>query len=129
MGFLARSSFILVLATGIIFWKSLIKIKSIFLNKCFEYLYISMTSLLTQTVQHSTRPSYRSKINNQPLKKFLSLAVSRVKVVKNGKILTFKVNFLCQKSSESFYKNFHWKLWFCGHTFCFWHFFQTSLTF
>jgi hypothetical protein len=62
----------------------------------------SMTSFLTHTVAHSTRPSFRPKIYNQPLKKFLSLAVSWVKVVKNGKILTFKVNFLCQKLSESF---------------------------
>ena len=65
-------------------------------------LTISMTSLLTQTVAHSTRPYFRPKTNNQTLKKFLSLAVSWVKVVKNGKILTFKVNFLCQKLSESF---------------------------
>ena len=36
----------------------------------------SMTSLLTHTVAHSTRPSFRLKTNNQPLKKFLSLAVS-----------------------------------------------------
>ena len=61
---------------------------------------ISMTSLLMHTVAHSTRPSYRPKIDNQPLKK--SLAVSWVKVVKNGKTLTFKVNFLRQKLSESF---------------------------
>ena len=60
-------------------------------------LYISMISLITHTVAHSTRPSFRLRTNNQPLKKFLSLAVSCVKVVKNGKILTFKVNFLCQK--------------------------------
>ena len=58
----------------------------------------SVTSLLTHTLAHSTRPSFRLSSNNQPLKKFLSLAVSWVKVVKNGKILTFKVNFLCQKS-------------------------------
>ena len=66
----------------------------------------SMTSLLTHIVAHSTtstRPFYRPKINHQHLKKFLSLAVSWVKVVKNGKILTFKVNFLCQKLSESVY--------------------------
>ena len=62
----------------------------------------SMTSLLTHTVAHSTRPSYSPKVNNQPLKKFLSLSVSWIKVVKNGKILTFKVNFLCQKVSGSF---------------------------
>ena len=54
-----------------------------------------MTSLLMHTVARSTRPSFRPKINNQQLKKFLSLAVSWVKVVKYGKILTFKVNFLC----------------------------------
>ena len=59
--------------------------------------FINMTSLLTHTVAHFTRPSFRPKSNNQPLKKFLSLAVSWVKVVKNCKILTFKVNFLCQK--------------------------------
>ena len=62
----------------------------------------SMPSLLTHAVAHSSRPSFRPKTNNQPIKKFLSLAVSWVKVVKNCKILTFKVNFLCQKLSESF---------------------------
>ena len=30
---------------------------------------ISMTSLLMHTVAHSTRPSFRPKTNNQPLKK------------------------------------------------------------
>jgi hypothetical protein len=39
-------------------------------------LKISMTSLLTQTVAHSTRLFYRPRINHQPLKKFLSLVVS-----------------------------------------------------
>ena len=63
---------------------------------------VSMTSLLTHTVAHSTRPSFRPKTNYQPLKKFLSLVVSWVKVGKNGKILIFKVHFLCQKSSETF---------------------------
>ena len=62
----------------------------------------SMTQLLTHTVAHSTRPSFRPKTNNQPTKKFLSLVVSWVKVVKMCKILTFKVNFLCRKGSESF---------------------------
>ena len=46
-------------------------------------LYISMISLITHTVAHSTRPSFRLKTNNQPLKKFWSLAVSWVKVIKN----------------------------------------------
>ena len=38
--------------------------------------YFSMTTLLTHTVAHSTKPTFRSKTNNQPLKKFLSLALS-----------------------------------------------------
>ena len=65
-------------------------------------LIFSMTTLLTHTVAHSTKPSFVPKTNNQPPKKFLSLALSWAKVVKNGKILTFKVNFLRQKISESF---------------------------
>ena len=59
-----------------------------------KYLMIynfNMTSLLTHTVAHSNRLSFRPKINNQPFKKFLSLAVSWVKVAKNWKTLTFKV--------------------------------------
>ena len=63
---------------------------------------VSMTSLLMHTVAHSTKPSFMPKTNNQPHKNVLSLALSCTKVVKNGKILTFKVNFLCQKISESF---------------------------
>ena len=70
--------------------------------RCITSLDNSMTSLLTHTVAHSTRPSFRLKTNNQLLKKFLSLAVTWVKVVKNGQILTFKVNFLRQKLSDSF---------------------------
>ena len=45
----------------------------------------SMTSLLTHTVAHFIRSSFRPKTNNQTLKKFLSLAVSWVKVVKFAK--------------------------------------------
>ena len=71
-------------------------------NYCYKNTQLSMTSLLTHTVTHFTRHSFRPKYNNHPIKKFLSLAVSWVKVVKNCKILTFKVNFLCQKLSESF---------------------------
>jgi len=37
---------------------------------------ISKTSLLMHTVAHSNRPSYGPRGNRQPLKKFLSLAVS-----------------------------------------------------
>ena len=45
-------------------------------NFCPVFLVVSMTSLLTHTVAHSTRPFFRTKTNYQPLKKFLSLAVS-----------------------------------------------------
>ena len=40
------------------------------------YKYISKTSLLMHTVAYSIRLSFRPKISNQLLKKFLSLAVS-----------------------------------------------------
>ena len=63
----------------------------------------NMTQILMHKDAHSTRPSFRPKTNNQPIKKFLSLLVSWVKVVKNWKTLTFKVNFLWQKWFESFY--------------------------
>ena len=63
----------------------------------------SMTQLLTHTIEHST---FRPKINNQPIKKFLRLVITWVKVVKMCKFLTFKYNFLCQKWTESFEKNF-----------------------
>ena len=43
----------------------------------------SMISLLTHTVAHFNKLSFRPKTNNQPIKKFLSLAVSWLKVVKN----------------------------------------------
>ena len=42
------------------------------------------------------------KVNNQPYKKKLGLVFSWVNIFKNCKILTFKVNFLRQKISESF---------------------------
>jgi hypothetical protein len=38
--------------------------------------FFSMTTLLTHTVSHSTRYSFRHKTNNHPIKKNLSLAVS-----------------------------------------------------
>ena len=41
---------------------------------------VSMTKLLTHTVAHSTKPSFMPKTNNQPPKKFLSLALSWAKV-------------------------------------------------
>ena len=46
-------------------------------------LFVSMTTLLTHTVAHSTKPSFMPKTNNQPPKKFLSLALSWAKLVKN----------------------------------------------
>jgi hypothetical protein len=91
-----------------------------------DWLNFSMTSLLTHTVAISTKPSFRSKTNNQPLKKFLSLVVSWLKFVKTCKILTFKVNFLCQKLFKSNFF-FHWKISFWGHIFCYWHFLKTSI--
>ena len=48
-------------------------------------------------IAHSTRPSHRLKINNQPLKKFMNLAVSWVKIVKNGKISDFQSQFSMSK--------------------------------
>ena len=36
----------------------------------------SMTTLLTHTVAHSTKPSFMPKTNNQSIEKFLSLALS-----------------------------------------------------
>ena len=45
-------------------------------EKSYTPMMLSMTSLLTHTVAHSTKPSFRPKINKQPLKKFLSLSLS-----------------------------------------------------
>ena len=77
-----------------------------------HYTDSSMTSLLTHTVAHSTRPSFRLKTNNQPLKKFLSLAVSWVKVVKNGKFWLSKSIFYVKNYPNLSKKNFHWWIWF-----------------
>jgi hypothetical protein len=40
------------------------------------YINSSMTQLLTHSVAHTTRPSFRPKTNNQSIKKLLSLTVS-----------------------------------------------------
>ena len=61
-----------------------------------------MTQLLSHTFAHFIGSSYNLKANNQPKIKNLGLAFTCIKVVKNCKILTFKVYFLCQKLSESF---------------------------
>ena len=47
-----------------------------YLNSILYHTTFSMTTLLTHTVAHSTKPSFMSKTNNQPPKKFLSLALS-----------------------------------------------------
>ena len=85
----------------------------------------TMTSLLTHTVAHSTRPSFRPKNNNQSTKKFLSLGVNWVKVIKMCKILTFKVNFLSQKLSKSFKKKFSLKNMILGAHFLLLTFFES----
>ena len=44
---------------------------------CGDYdINLSMTTLLTHTVAHSSKPSFRPKTNNQSLKKFLSFVLS-----------------------------------------------------
>ena len=63
---------------------------------------INMTQLLLHTFAHFTGPSFRVKAKLLPNKIFLCLVKTCVKVVENCKILTFKVNFLHQKLSESF---------------------------
>ena len=68
-----------------------------------------MTSLLVHTGAHSTRPSCRPKTINQPLQRFLSLAVSWVKVVKNGKILNFQSQFSMSKIIRIFLNFFSLK--------------------
>ena len=73
-------------------------------------IYFSMTQFLLHTIAHIAGSSFMLKANNQPYKKILDLAFSWVNVVKNCKILTFKVNFLCQKLSESFQFFFHWRI-------------------
>ena len=81
---------------------------------------LSMTTLLTHDVAHSTKPSSRPKTNNQLPKKFLSLALSWAKLVRNGKILTFKVNFYV-KNIQIFFK----KIFI--HEYLFWGKLKTSI--
>ena len=78
------------------------------------------------TVAHSTKLSFTPKTNSQLIKKFFRLAVIWVKVIENGKILTFKVNFLCQKLSKSFYF-FHWRTSISEDMFWYWHILKTSI--
>ena len=51
-------------------------------------LFVRMTTTLMHTVAHSSKHSFKTQTNNHSIKKKLSW----VKVVKNCKILTFKVN-------------------------------------
>ena len=76
--------------------------EEVYFSSCHGYS--SMTQLLSHTIAHFTGPSFMLKANNQPYKKNFGLAFSWAKVVKNCKILTFKVNFRCQKLSEAFQK-------------------------
>ena len=73
-----------------------------------RYILTSMSWLLTHTVAHFIRPSFRPKTNNQTLKKFWSLSVSWVKVVENCKILTFKVNFYVKNYPNHYKQIFCW---------------------
>ena len=52
-----------------------------------------MTQLLTHTVAHSTRPSFRPKTNNQPIKK-LSILIPDIKIKIKGKQCTIGIMFL-----------------------------------
>ena len=84
-------------------------------QKEFSILYYtsgSLISLLTHTVAHFNRLSFRPKTNNQPIKKFLSLAVSWVKVVKNCK----NSETAKSKMIQMFLKLFHWRisLYYCS---------------
>ena len=63
----------------------------------------SMTQLLLHTFTHLTGSSFMLKAKLLPNKTFLGLMQTCIKGVENGKILTFKVNFLHQTLSESFY--------------------------
>ena len=87
----------------------------------------SMTQLLTYTVAHSTRPSFRLKINSQPIKKVFKSCVQLSKSSQKWQNSDFQSPFSKSKIICIFQKNFHWKLWFCGHTLCYQHFLKTSL--
>ena len=85
------------------FWatESSLKINGDFLEPTDENIKlpykVSMTQLLFHTIAHFTGPSFMLKANNQPYEIFLDLTFSWVNIVKNRKILTFKVNFPSQK--------------------------------
>ena len=61
-----------------------------------------MTQLLPHTVAHSTRPSFRPKINNQPSKKFLSLEITWVKSLQNVQNSDFQSQFSKSKMIQIF---------------------------
>ena len=65
-------------------------------------LKVSMTQLWKHTVAHSTMPSFRPKANNQPIKKFFSIATTWVNVVKMCKNSDFQSQFSMSKMIRSF---------------------------
>ena len=60
----------MILQQGGACWCQLFYIASMALGCFLGYTFTSMTSLLTHNVAHFTRPSFRPKTNNQPIKKF-----------------------------------------------------------
>ena len=73
-----------------------------------------MTQLLTYTVAHSTRPSFRPKTNNQPTKKFLSLAGHLSKSHENVQNSDFQCQFSMSKRIRIFLKKFSLENIICG---------------
>ena len=55
------------------------------------------------------------------------LSLDYWRAVKKYQNFTFKVNFLCQKSSESFWIFFHWRISIKEHICCYWHFLIKSI--
>ena len=47
---------------------------NLYVEHVIYFFYFSMTTLLMYTVADFTKPSFRPKTNNQPLKKFPSLS-------------------------------------------------------
>ena len=84
---------------------------------------ISMISLLTHTVAHSTRPSYVPKVNNQPLTKVFKSCRQLSKICQNWQNSDFQSQFSMSKVILIFLIFFM----ILGHTFCCWHFLKTSL--
>ena len=67
------------------------------------YFHLSMTSLLTHTVAHSTRPSFRPKTNNQPVFKSCCQLSKKCKQLQNS---DFQSQFSMSKMIRIFLKKF-----------------------